>query len=84
VAKPNLNRPGGSAIPPTYKQEQYAADLIEQLREGEHFKAEIFARRVYTAETVGAMSALIDKMKAALKELQDADEFIDISHREEP
>jgi len=85
VDKPSVNRPSsGSAIPPTYKQEQYAADLVEQLREGEHFQAELFARKVLSVGTVGDMSTLIDKMKRALKELGEADEFVDVSHREEP
>ena len=82
--EPSFRRPIGSAIPPTYKQEQYAEALIERLREGGHFQAELFARKVLAVRTVGDMSALIDRMKKALGELKDADDFVDTSHRQEP
>ncbi len=84
--KPSFDRPGnhGTGGPPTYKQEQYAQGLVGWLREEGHFQAEMFARRVYTVETVGAMSVLIDRMKKELAELKDADDFVDASHRENP
>ena len=81
--KPSFRRPG-SAIPPTYRQEQYADALVEQLREDGHFQAELFARKVLVVKTVGDMSALIERMKKALAELKGADDFVDASHKENP
>jgi len=81
VDKPDLRSPEPA---PTYKQEQYAAALVEQLRENGHFQAERFAQKVLATKTIGNMSTLIGRMKKALEELKEADEFVDTSHRENP
>ncbi len=82
MEKPDLRGPGG--VPPTYKQEEYAAALVERLREDEHWQAEIFARRVLNCNSLKLMSSVIASMLKALQESKEADEFVDASHREEP
>ena len=78
---PSLNSP---EPPATDKQEQYAAALVERLRENGHFQAERFAQKVLATKTIGNMSTLIGRMKKALEELNEADDYVDASHREEP
>ena len=79
--KPNLRSPGPA---PTDAQEQYAKSLVERLRENGHFQAERFAQKVLATKTIGNMSTLIGRMKLALQDLQEADDYVDASHRENP
>ena len=78
---PSLHSP---EPPATDKQEQYAASLVERLRENGHFQAERFARKLLVTKTIGNMSTLIGRMKRAVDELKEADAYVDASHREEP
>ena len=79
--KPNLHSP---EPPYTDKQEQYAEALVERLREQGHFQAERFARKLSVTKTIGNMSTLIGRMKGALQDLQEADDYVESSHRENP
>lgn len=79
--KPDLRSPEPA---PTDKQEQYAASLVERLRENGHFQAERFAQKLLVTKTIGNMSTLIGRMKMALADLQEADDYVASSHKENP
>jgi hypothetical protein len=65
---------------PTFAQEDYAAGLVEKLRDEESFKAERFAQRVYKCQDRLEMSRLIDRMKRLLVEIRQADEEAGIGY----
>ncbi len=79
--KPSLH---GPSMGPSHRQEEYAAALVERLREQGHFQAERFARKLLVTKTIGNMSTLIGRMKKALDELKESDDYVDASHKENP
>jgi hypothetical protein len=53
----------------TMYQENYAADLVEQLREAQNVKAEAYARQVAACSDRLAMSQLISQMRQLTKDV---------------
>jgi hypothetical protein len=66
---------------PTDRQENYAKILVEQLQEGGHWKASMFAKAILICEDKARMSTLIGRMIKAVKEMKDADATVEQSHR---
>jgi polyhydroxyalkanoate synthesis regulator phasin len=58
---------------PTEAQQDYAADLVRQLREAQQFEAERYARAVERCYDRRDMSRFIGEMKVLLEEIKELD-----------
>ena len=66
-----------SCHPASTKQKDYAESLVEYLEKEQHRSAARFKSKVADAHgCIAEMSELIDKMKAAREEIQDADRTV--------
>ena len=54
---------------PTFAQEEYAAALVQRLRDENQLSADSYGRRIYGCKTRQEMSELISQMKQELESL---------------